>query len=94
LEISITEDFVPSYYSADGVYLYDAGSIFIDKGGEFEILKFAFPGLKEGSIIEYEFTLKGGVLYVYAFIPNWSFQGYYPKLWSEYIIEIPDICEW
>ena len=48
--------------------------------------KFTFPALKEGSIIEYSYTLSSP----FGLTPrSWTFQGKYPCLWSEYRIEMP-----
>jgi len=50
-------------------------------------MKFTFPNLKEGSIIEFEYTK------VSDFLNNfepWNFQGTYPRLWSEYNFALPD----
>lgn len=49
--------------------------------------KFTLPGAKEGSIIEYTYTLTSD----YCFnLPAWEFQSeQYPCLWSEYKVEIP-----
>jgi hypothetical protein len=51
------------------------------------VKKFTFPNIKEGSIIEYQYTLKSD------FIRNlqpWEFQGKYPRLWSEYNVTLPE----
>ncbi|MBL0131548.1 MAG: hypothetical protein IPP43_10820 [Chitinophagaceae bacterium] len=43
--------------------------------------------MKEGSIIEFEYTL------VSDFLNNlqpWEFQGAYPRLWSEYNLSLPE----
>ncbi len=50
------------------------------------IKKFTLPNVKEGSIIEYEYTI------VSDFLNNlrpWEFQGAYPRLWSEYNLTLP-----
>ncbi len=67
-------------------------SLFKEKDGDYINTKFTFPDLKEGSIIEYSFTLiipQPGR----PFLPDWSFQGKYPRLWSEYENEIPQYYE-
>jgi len=51
-----------------------------------ELKKFTFPGLKEGSIIEYSYTVESAVE---IFLKPWEFQGKYPCLWSEYKVSIP-----
>ena len=49
--------------------------------------KFTLPGVKEGSIIEYTYTVTSD----YDFnLPSWAFQQKeYPCLWSEYRVDIP-----
>jgi transglutaminase-like putative cysteine protease len=49
--------------------------------------KFTLPGVKEGSIIEYTYTITSD----YDFnLPFWEFQREeYPCLWSEYQVDIP-----
>lgn len=51
-----------------------------------KLKKFTFPNIKEGSIIEFEYTT------VSDFINSpdpWEFQGAYPVLWSEYNFTVP-----
>lgn len=48
--------------------------------------KFTLPAVKEGSIIEVSYSIRSD------FTDNlqpWSFQGKYPRLWSEYTVRIP-----
>ena len=68
----------------------DKNSIFRDKDGDYEVVKFTFPNLKEGSIIEYTFTT---VSPFYNHIPTWTFQGDYPELWSQFSIEEPQFFD-
>ena len=49
--------------------------------------KFTFPALKEGAIIEYTYTQTSPFLFE---LQPWSFQGGYPRLWSEYQVDMPD----
>lgn len=51
------------------------------------IKKFTFPNVKEGSIIEFEYTIKSDFL---DNLQPWEFQGSYPRLWSEYNLSLPD----
>ncbi len=51
------------------------------------IKKFTFPALKEGSLIEYGYTIKSQY---YFNLQPWQFQGRYPCLWSEYNTGVPD----
>ncbi len=51
--------------------------------------KFTLPGVKEGSIIEYTYTITSDF---YVDLPSWQFQSIaYPCLWSEYQINIPNL---
>jgi hypothetical protein len=68
----------------------DKGSIFKDKDGDLQIVKFTFPDLKEGCIIEYSYNK---LIPLYQHIPSWSFQGKYPELWSEYTLEVPQFFD-
>ncbi len=68
----------------------DKSSIFKDKDGDYEIVKFTFPDLKEGSIIEYSYTTESPF---YRHIPTWTFQGEYPELWSQFSIEEPQFFD-
>ena len=49
--------------------------------------KFAMPGIKEGSIIEYKYSVVSD--FVYSF-QDWTFQSSIPVQWSEFTGEIPD----
>lgn len=63
------------------------GSIFKDKINKNLIIKkFTFPNVKEGSIIEFEYTVKSDFL---RNLQPWEFQGTYPRLWSEYNLRLP-----
>jgi len=48
-------------------------------------MTFAFPDLKEGSVVEYSFT----IFYHHAFARGWHFQHTIPTAWSEYSITSP-----
>lgn len=51
------------------------------------IKKFTLPGVQEGSIIEYTYTITSGFVFS---IPSWQFQNAnFPALWSEYEVSIP-----
>jgi hypothetical protein len=68
----------------------DEKSIFIekvDKGAD--RMKFTLPALKEGSIYDLTYTLKSP--FFRSYFRSWSFQGKYPRLWSEYQVTIPDM---
>jgi Domain of Unknown Function with PDB structure (DUF3857) len=51
--------------------------------------KFTMPSVKEGSIIEYAYTINSPFIFN---IPSWEFQNInYPCLWSEYQATIPSL---
>jgi hypothetical protein len=50
-------------------------------------IKFSFPDLQAGSIIEYQYTLNSPYL---SSLPDWFFQHDIPVRWSEYHVEIPE----
>ncbi|HWK03835.1 MAG TPA: DUF3857 domain-containing protein [Puia sp.] len=51
--------------------------------------RFTFPGLKEGCIIEYSYTITS---FHYWSLPSWSFQHKaYPCLYSKYEVGIPNL---
>ncbi|MEK7224298.1 MAG: transglutaminase domain-containing protein, partial [Bacteroidota bacterium] len=50
------------------------------------VRKFTFPNVKEGSIIEYEYSITSDYL---TNLQPWEFQGAYPRLWSEYNLSLP-----
>jgi uncharacterized protein DUF3858/transglutaminase superfamily protein len=57
------------------------------KRGNVTLFKFPFPGIKEGTIIEYTYTVQFPGI---SDIPSWRFQTNYPCLWSEYEITQPE----
>ncbi len=66
----------------------DNGSIFKDKlSKRYTLRKFTLPAIKEGSIIEYTYTIKSDFIFN---LQPWEFQGSYPVLWSEYEVSIPE----
>jgi hypothetical protein len=54
---------------------------------DFYIQKFTLPNVKEGSVIEYSYTVSSEFL---ANFPNWQFQYDIPVKWSEYWAMFPD----
>lgn len=66
----------------------DAGSVFKEKiSANLLRKKFTLPAVKEGSIIEYTYTINSDFLFN---LQPWYFQGEYPQLWSEYEVDLPD----
>jgi len=69
----------------------DAGSVFKDKlDKRLFVRKFTLPAVKEGSIIEYSYTITSDF---WRDLKSWRFQGEYPYLWSEYTVKIPQFFE-
>jgi Domain of Unknown Function with PDB structure (DUF3857) len=50
--------------------------------------KFTLPNVKEGAIIDYEYTIVSDFLYQ---LQGWVFQTDYPTVWSEYNIAVPEV---
>ncbi|HEY9045743.1 MAG TPA: DUF3857 domain-containing protein [Ohtaekwangia sp.] len=50
-------------------------------------LKFTFPNVKEGSVLEYSYTISSEFL---SNFPNWQFQYDIPVRWSEYWAMFPE----
>jgi hypothetical protein len=70
----------------------ERSSVFTEKHSKNWIYKkFTFPGLKEGSIIEYSYEVKSDFFFN---LQPWTFQGEYPVLWSQYEIAIPDFFKY
>jgi hypothetical protein len=70
----------------------DKSSVYIDKPIEHLVLnKFTFPGLREGSIVEYTYVVKSPFT---SNLHQWVFQGIYPCRWSEYQADIPDLFKY
>lgn len=66
----------------------DKKSIFTDKYDKNHItVKFTLPAVKEGSVIEYGYTLTSDFL---RNLQPWEFQGEYPVLWSQYEVKVPE----
>ncbi|MDF2381079.1 DUF3857 domain-containing protein [Nostoc ellipsosporum NOK] len=65
----------------------EKSSVFKDKINKYWVSqKFTLPNVREGSIIEYEYTIESPFLFN---LQPWYFQGENPRLWSEYQVAIP-----
>jgi len=65
----------------------DDKSVFQEKyNSNHRLTKFAVPALREGSIFEIQYTIRSPFDFN---LRDWSFQGEYPVLWSEYEVTIP-----
>lgn len=54
---------------------------------DFNVQKFTLPNVKEGSVIEYSYTIYSEFL---TNFPNWQFQYEIPVRWSEYWAMLPE----
>lgn len=70
----------------------ESKSVFTDKQTKNLILKkFTLPAVKEGTIIEYSYTVTSDF---YFNLRSWAFQGQYPIIWSEYAVTIPEYFDY
>lgn len=65
----------------------DNDNIYKAEGKNYTDMKFAFPEIKEGSIIEFAFAITSDFLYNFR---GWTFQYSYPARWSQYLYKIPE----
>lgn len=69
----------------------DSKDVFTEQFDKKHIIKrFTLPAVKEGTIIEYSYTISSP--YVFNLQP-WVFQDNYPCIWSEYFATIPDVFQ-
>jgi hypothetical protein len=85
------EDFEATTYNVENGAIIetklDKNAVFREKYDRTRSLrKFTFSNIKEGSIIEYKYTIKSPF---YRYLRSWRFQGKYPVLWSQYHVIIP-----
>jgi hypothetical protein len=67
-------------------------AMFSDEVNEnFTAQKFTFPQAKEGSVIEYSYTITSP--FIYSLEP-WSFQSSIPAIYSEYEVKIPEYFDY
>jgi len=66
----------------------EKSAIFSEKyNNRYDVTKFTLPAVKEGSIIEYTYTVNSPFFFN---LQPWQFQGEFPTIWSEYNVEIPE----
>ena len=66
----------------------DKGDIFREEASEYyDRVKFTMPNVKEGSVIEFSYTVTSDYLTI---LDRWKFQNTIPVKWSEYIVSIPE----
>lgn len=56
-----------------------------------DLTKIALPNATEGSIIELKYAVESPFLHN---LESWKFEDYIPKIYSEFITEIPEICRY
>jgi transglutaminase-like putative cysteine protease len=70
----------------------DDNSVFTqDLDKNHRVQKFTLPAVKEGSIIEFTYTITSPFIFN---LQPWAFQGEYPELWSEYSVGIPQFYDY
>jgi hypothetical protein len=69
----------------------DKDNIYRAEGKNYTDVKFAFPEMKEGSIIEFEYSISSDFLYN---LRGWNFQYSCPALWSQFTYAIPEYFEY
>jgi hypothetical protein len=65
----------------------DNDNVFKEERKNRVITKFAFPDVKEGSVIEYSYTITSDFLYN---LRGWTFQYSCPAIWSQYTFIVPE----
>lgn len=69
----------------------DNDKIYLEESKSYNDKKFAFPDVKEGSVIEFSYTITSDFLYNFR---GWVFQRSYPALYSQYKFMIPEYFEY
>lgn len=66
----------------------EASNIFKEKKNKRVVIKkLTFPNVKEGSILEYAYTIESDFLFNFQ---PWDFQGDYPRVFTQYTVKIPN----
>jgi len=60
-------------------------------GNGYKEIRFTFPNVKEGSIIEYEYNIYSKSI---TFLDGWTFQNDIPTIFSRYRIDIPEYLDY
>ncbi|WP_447640667.1 MULTISPECIES: DUF3858 domain-containing protein [Chitinophagaceae] len=68
----------------------DKPNIFKEQSGNWTTMKFTFPNIKEGSIVEFHYKKSSPRFWD---MDDWFFQGQYPRLRSEFQILMPEIFD-
>lgn len=62
-------------------------NVFTEHSKRFSTKKFAFTDVKEGSILEFSYTISSIFLFNFR---GWTFQSSYPTLWSQFTYVVPE----
>jgi hypothetical protein len=69
----------------------DKDNLFTEESKNWITRKFAFPDVKEGSIIDLAYSITSDYLYN---LRGWNFQYKAPALWSQYTVKIPEYFDY
>jgi hypothetical protein len=69
----------------------DNDNIYRSEADNYITVSFAFPEVKEGSVIELSYSIISDFLYNFR---GWNFQNNYPQRWSQYYYEIPEYFQY
>ena len=67
-------------------YVKETDYFSIDESERWSATRFTFPNIKDGSILEYTYTIETPFFFSFG---GWYFQGDLPKMYSEFNSEIP-----
>ncbi|SIT94598.1 DUF3857 domain-containing protein [Pontibacter indicus] len=84
-----------TYNLQDGKIIKDKlepSAVFEERQSEYrQTKKFTMPNVKEGSVIEYSYTVNSDFIYN---LRDWEFQSTIPTVWSEYRVKIPQYFDY
>jgi len=92
----VLKDFKAATYNLENGRLVeskaDKSAIIREKvDGNHVVMKFTFPNVKEGSVIEFEYKIVSDFLFN---LQPWYFQSHIPHLWSQYTVSMPEFLEY
>ena len=67
-------------------YVKEADIFETQENENWYLKRFTFPNIKDGSVLEYSFTIESPFFFNFG---SWEFQGYLPKVYSEFVSEMP-----
>jgi len=81
---------VVTYNLAEGKIIktkLENNKIYRTDGENYTQVSFAFPDVREGSVLELQYSITSDLIYNFR---GWTFQSKYPERWSQYKFEIPE----